>query len=52
MLIADDHAVVRGGIIGIVDVQSDMKVVAAAQDGLTALEQFFEQSADVALIDI
>ena len=38
--------------MGIVNAQKDMKVVADAQDGATAVEQFFHEIPDVALIDI
>jgi two-component system NarL family response regulator len=43
---------VRSGIVGIVNAQSDMKVVADAPDGASAVDQFFREDPDVALIDI
>jgi len=52
VLVADDHAVVRSGIMGIVNAQADMKVVANAQDGPTAVDLFLRECPDVALIDI
>jgi two-component system NarL family response regulator len=52
VLVADDHAVVRNGIAGIVNAQPDMKVVAEAPDGKTAVEQFDEQEPDICLIDL
>ena len=52
VLVADDHAVVRNGIAGIVNAQSDMKVVAEAPDGRTAVKQFTEEEPDICLIDL
>ncbi|HTB13615.1 MAG TPA: response regulator transcription factor [Bryobacteraceae bacterium] len=52
VLVADDHAVVRNGIAGIVNAQPDMKVVAEAPDGKTAVDQFEEQEPDICLIDL
>lgn len=52
VLVADDHAVVRGGILGIVNSQPDMAVIAEASDGITAVEQFQSLQPDVSLIDL
>ncbi len=52
VLVADDHAVVRSGVVGIINAQSDMKVIAEAQDGSAAVEQFFTYQPDVGLIDL
>jgi DNA-binding NarL/FixJ family response regulator len=52
ILVADDHAVVRSGLVGILNAQADMSVVCDAADGLRAVELFFEHSPDVALIDL
>lgn len=52
VLVADDHSVVRSGIIGIVNAQADIKVVAEAGNGVEAVERYFSEVPDVALIDI
>ncbi len=52
VLVADDHAVVRSGIVGIVNAQPDMHVVAAVGDGRAAVEQYAALLPDVALIDL
>jgi DNA-binding NarL/FixJ family response regulator len=50
VLVADDHAVVRNGIAGMVNAQPDMKVVAEAPDGRTAIEEFGRHEPDISLI--
>ena len=40
ILAVDDHPVVRQGIAGLVDVQSDMTVIAEAANGREAIQQF------------
>lgn len=52
VLIADDYAVVREGLASVVNRQPDMQVVAEAQEGRTAVEQFLLHRPDVALFDI
>lgn len=52
VLVADDHAVVRNGIAGIVNAQLDMKVVAEASDGQAAIEGLVAQEPDICLIDL
>lgn len=52
VLIADDHAIVRNGVCGIVNAQEDMRVVAEAEDGVTALRLIQETSPDVCLVDL
>ena len=52
VLVADDHSVVRNGIMGIVNAQVDMKVVADAGNGEEAIDRYFAETPDVALIDI
>jgi DNA-binding NarL/FixJ family response regulator len=52
ILVADDHAVVRSGIVGILNAQPDMRVVCDAPDGFMAIEMFFAHKPDVALIDL
>jgi two-component system NarL family response regulator len=50
--VADDHAVVRSGIVGILNAQTEMKVVSDVADGSAAVEQYHAHQPDVALIDL
>ena len=52
VLLADDQALVRGGLRKIVDGEDDMEVVAEAADGLEAIERAKATSPDVAVLDI
>lgn len=52
VLIADDHAVLRGGLKAMLDTQPDMKVIGEASDGYEAVEKCGEIQPDVALMDI
>jgi two-component system, NarL family, response regulator len=52
VLIADDHAIVREGLVALVSRQSDMQVVATASNGREAVEQFLATQPDVALVDL
>jgi DNA-binding NarL/FixJ family response regulator len=52
VLLADDQALVRGGFRMILEAQSDMEVVAEAEDGRQALELARDARPDVVLMDI
>jgi DNA-binding NarL/FixJ family response regulator len=52
VLIADDQALMRGGLRMILDAQPDIEVVGEAVDGHDALAQCREQPPDVVLMDI
>ena len=52
VLVADDHPVVRHGIIANVQPQRDMTVVAEAGDGVEALALIKEHAPDVVLLDL
>lgn len=52
VLIADDQALVRGGLRLIVDSASDMTVIAEADDGERAVELCRQHQPDVVLMDI
>lgn len=52
ILVADDHPIVREGIVGLVERQSDMTVVGQVADGLEAVEAFQRHRPDVTLMDI
>ncbi len=52
ILIADDHLVVREGLVAILNRQSDMTVVGEAGNGNQALEQWRTHRPDVTLMDL
>jgi DNA-binding NarL/FixJ family response regulator len=52
ILIADDHGVVRSGLRLLLDRQSDIEVVAEAEDGIEALEKVLAEKPDVAILDV
>ena len=52
ILVAEDHEIVRDGICAIVDRQTNLKVVAEAQDGLQAIELYRARQPDVVLMDL
>jgi DNA-binding NarL/FixJ family response regulator len=52
ILIADDHAIVRGGLKQILSETSDMVVVAEAADGQEVLEEVRKYDLDLVLLDI
>jgi DNA-binding NarL/FixJ family response regulator len=52
VLIVDDHPVVRSGLIGLLDVETDMIIVGEAADGEEALARVAALSPDVVLMDL
>lgn len=52
ILIADDHAIVRGGLKQLLSGQDDFLVAGEAANGLEALKQIREQPFDVVLLDM
>jgi DNA-binding NarL/FixJ family response regulator len=52
VLLADDQALVRGGLRKIVEHETDMRVVAEAADGLAAVDAARASKPDVAVLDI
>jgi two-component system NarL family response regulator len=52
VLVADDHPVVRHGVMANVKPQDDMTIVAEAADGVQALALIKEHSPDVVLLDL
>jgi len=51
ILIADDHALVRMGLISLLSSQADMKVVGEAEDGEAAVRQAAAVKPDVIVMD-
>jgi len=52
ILLADDHAVMREGLVLLLNSQKDMRVVAQATDGREAFEQARALRPDVAVLDL
>jgi two-component system, NarL family, response regulator NreC len=52
VLLADDHVTVRHGLRLLIDGEPDMKVVAEASDGTTALQRALALKPDVVVMDI
>jgi DNA-binding NarL/FixJ family response regulator len=52
VLIADDHALLRNGLRGILDAQDDLDVVGEASDGEETLSRVTELHPDVVIMDI
>jgi len=51
ILIADDHYIVRMGLIALVSTEPDMEVIAEASDGTQAMELFAKHQPDLILLD-
>jgi two-component system, NarL family, response regulator NreC len=52
VMIADDHAIVREGVIKLLHTQKDIEIVAQAFDGLDAIEKVKQYKPDVLVLDI
>jgi DNA-binding NarL/FixJ family response regulator len=52
IVIADDHFIVRMGLVALVDTEPDMEVVAEAADGVQAVEQYNRLKPDLILMDL
>jgi len=52
VLVVDDHAIIRSGLVNILAKEPDIKVVGEARDGLEALRKALETKPDVILMDI
>jgi two-component system response regulator NreC len=52
VLIADDHALVREGIVAFLKLCDDIEIVAEASDGLEALEKAAKYRPDIVIMDI
>jgi DNA-binding NarL/FixJ family response regulator len=52
LLVADDHGIVRAGIKLLLERQSDLDVVAEAEDGVEAVEQALSSRPDLCILDV
>lgn len=52
VLVADDHTIVRQGVVSLLEASGDCTVVAQASDGVEAVERAVATSPDVAVVDI
>jgi len=52
ILIADDHAVVRVGLVSMLSIEDDLEIVGEAEYGEQAVELFRKHLPDVALFDV
>ncbi len=52
VILADDHKIVRDGLRSLLENQSDVEVVAEAEDGRTVVQQVHELSPDIIIMDI
>jgi YesN/AraC family two-component response regulator len=51
ILVADDHYIVRMGLISLVSTEPDMEVVAEAANGAQAVELYGKHAPDLVLMD-
>jgi DNA-binding NarL/FixJ family response regulator len=52
IVIADDHPVVREGLISMIDREPDFKVIGEAKDGVEAVKLALQLKPDIVLIDL
>ena len=52
VLVADDHPLVREGVVALINRQPDMQVVAEASNGREAMAKFLEFRPDITLLDL
>ncbi len=52
LLIADDHFIVRSGLVALIQAEPDMTVVAEAADGAQAVTLYAQHRPDLALLDL
>ena len=52
VLVVDDHAVVRAGLINILNAEHDINVISQASNGFEAISMAIELDADVILMDV
>ena len=52
VLVADDHFIVRIGLMSVVNTEPDMRVVGEAADGAQAVDVFMKTNPDLVLMDL
>ena len=52
ILVADDHGIVRSGLMMLIERHDGMRVVAEAADGVEAVERAVRERPDVAILDV
>ena len=52
ILVADDHALIRMGLVALVNTETDITVVAEAADGQQAVDLFSRHNPDLVLMDL
>jgi DNA-binding NarL/FixJ family response regulator len=52
VVVADDHPIVRQGVVALLEDESDIEVVAAVADGRAALSAVLAENPDVVLMDL
>jgi DNA-binding NarL/FixJ family response regulator len=52
VLVVDDHPIVRSGLVGLLDLETDMEVVGEAADGEEAITRVHALGPDVVLMDL
>ncbi len=52
IFIADDHPIVRDGLISVLETQNDFQIVGEASDGIEAIEKLSQLNADVLFLDL
>lgn len=52
IFLADDHPIVRDGLRGLIEAQSDMKVIGEATDGERAVREVLKTRPDVVVMDV
>ncbi|WP_136709685.1 response regulator transcription factor [Agromyces sp. H66] len=52
VLVVDDHPIVRGGIVSLLDTADDIEVVGEAADGEDAVRRVLELAPDLVLMDL
>lgn len=52
VLVADDHTIVRQGVISLLEESGEVTVIAEAADGMEAVEKAMETRPDIAILDL
>jgi DNA-binding NarL/FixJ family response regulator len=52
VLVADDHFIVRIGLLSVINTEPDMHVIGEAADGSQAVELFVKSNPDIVLMDL